>query len=151
MGLYLRNRVWWVSFRAGGQRFFVSTGEKEREVADSVAADIMLRGAKDVVPRSQRSARRARTQRERALSGISDGVGVVYAIAANGLVKFGYTKNTKRRIATLQTGSPVPLYVVAIRPGTRADERAAHARFAPHRVHGEWFRVSIDEARRWME
>lgn len=60
--------------------------------------------------------------------------------AAGGLVKIGVAADVKSRLATLQTGSPVPLRVLAVLPGGgQAAEAELHERFAHLRSHGEWF------------
>ncbi|WP_329103269.1 GIY-YIG nuclease family protein [Streptomyces sp. NBC_01439] len=69
----------------------------------------------------------------------------VYVIAMDGsqLVKIGYTAgNPVQRMAGLQTGLPVALSLLWHREGSRALESALHARFAEHRVRGEWFDLS---------
>jgi hypothetical protein len=65
---------------------------------------------------------------------------VIYFIrAANGAIKIGYSVNPVARLATMQTGSPVHLELVAVVTGTQRDEKALHAQFAEHRISGEWF------------
>ncbi len=58
-----------------------------------------------------------------------------------GRIKIGYCRRggLDKRIATLQTASPVPLTLLATVSGTREREAALHARFAECRAHGEWF------------
>lgn len=55
-------------------------------------------------------------------------------------IKIGFAKNPARRLRALQSGSPSPLNLLAIEPGTPADERRLHRRFSRHRGYGEWFR-----------
>jgi hypothetical protein len=58
-------------------------------------------------------------------------------------LKIGFTSsNPYARLATLQTGSPTELTVMAVRPGTMDDERRLHEEFAEERVRGEWFQMS---------
>lgn len=58
-------------------------------------------------------------------------------------VKIGYTGgNPHARLRALQTGSPTPLSMIAMHPGTARDERDLHAQFAASRNHGEWFNMS---------
>lgn len=68
---------------------------------------------------------------------------IVYFVqpVEGGLVKIGSTFDMKRRLAGLQTGSPVVLRVVAYAPGfgSRALEKYFHRHFATLRRHGEWF------------
>lgn len=55
-------------------------------------------------------------------------------------VKIGFTScEVQARRATLQTGSPFPLDILAYAPGTLADERRLHIRFSAYRGFGEWF------------
>lgn len=76
-----------------------------------------------------------------------DGVGWVYLIGSRGraseLAKIGHTDgDPEERCKKLQTGSPVPLRVLARFRGFQTCERAMHLRFKHLRVRGEWFRVS---------
>lgn len=54
-------------------------------------------------------------------------------------IKIGWTVNLKKRLATIQCGSPVPITVLCQISGKLDDERKYHTRFAEHRLHGEWF------------
>lgn len=62
----------------------------------------------------------------------------------SGSIKIGYSKNPAQRLATLQTGHSEPLHMRAMAPGSMAQERALHDRFAHLRVSGEWFRPGED-------
>lgn len=64
---------------------------------------------------------------------------VSYFVEALGLdsVKIGTSSNLRRRLSKLQTGSAVPLILLAT---TTVPERALHTRFAADRISGEWFR-----------
>ena len=44
------------------------------------------------------------------------------------------------RLASLQTGNPEKLEVLAVICGSLTMERAFHAVFAEHRLQGEWFK-----------
>lgn len=69
--------------------------------------------------------------------------GYVYFVGAEeGLIKIGFATKVKDRLASLQTGSPVRLMVLATRPGCITQETAYHQQFAAYRVHGEWFERS---------
>jgi hypothetical protein len=70
------------------------------------------------------------------------GVGTIYAIECDGLVKVGFTKaeNAERRCRALQTANGRPLRVVAEMRGTMEMEKGLHKVLAPFRVRGEWFR-----------
>ncbi|WP_186001595.1 GIY-YIG nuclease family protein [Streptomyces sp. IB201691-2A2] len=67
----------------------------------------------------------------------------VYLIGSpdSALVKIGWTDNPKRRLRNLQTGSPVPLHLLALFEfeGGSIVEAELHRRFADKRRHGEWF------------
>jgi len=54
-------------------------------------------------------------------------------------VKIGVARDVDARVAELQTGSPVPLHLIWKTRGGGVLERDLHARFAPYRIHGEWF------------
>jgi hypothetical protein len=69
--------------------------------------------------------------------------GFVYFIACEplGAVKIGYTGgNPYARMASLQTGCPSPLKMLAFVPASLDDERRLHDSFAPLGIQGEWFR-----------
>lgn len=63
----------------------------------------------------------------------------VYFIGCEQAIKIGVAKCVNKRFATLQTHSPSKLEVLAVIEGGRKEEREYHARFAAHRLHGEWF------------
>lgn len=54
-------------------------------------------------------------------------------------VKIGLAVDPVRRLACLQTGSPVALKLLWHTQGGPALEGALHKRFAKYRIHGEWF------------
>ncbi|WP_435191318.1 GIY-YIG nuclease family protein [Streptomyces sp. bgisy126] len=60
------------------------------------------------------------------------------------LVKIGWSDNPERRLRHLQTGSPVPLQLLALFEGGAVMEAALHRRFADKRRHGEWFDLGSD-------
>jgi hypothetical protein len=68
---------------------------------------------------------------------------MIYFIQADGVghIKIGFTDgdDAEIRLATLQTGSPVPLRLIGTRPGGLEEEKDFHRRFASARAHGEWF------------
>lgn len=68
--------------------------------------------------------------------------GLIYFLNAkeSQRVKIGFAVNLERRVKELQTGCPEKLTVLRTIPGTRADERNLHKRFAAYRLTGEWFR-----------
>lgn len=67
--------------------------------------------------------------------------GFVYFVGSQvaRMVKIGHAGNPLRRCLDLATGSPLPLRLYALQPGTVKDERALHRRFRPQRRYGEWF------------
>lgn len=70
----------------------------------------------------------------------------VYFIEAVGLnrVKIGIANDPRKRLATLQVGSPVELRLLSVLKVDLAPEweRDFHKRFAQHRLHGEWFELA---------
>lgn len=63
------------------------------------------------------------------------------------LVKIGHVKGDKdraaasKRLSQLQVGNPRQLQIVALRKGTREDERSIHWECSKHHHRGEWFRM----------
>lgn len=68
----------------------------------------------------------------------------VYFLAPieGGAIKIGCSYLPIERLRTMLCWSPVPLEILATAPGTQADERFLHSRFAADRIHSEWFRPS---------
>src|SRR4249919_1153673 len=69
-------------------------------------------------------------------------MGFIYYIACPTTfrVKIGFTRGSPNaRLKNLQTGSATPLTLIAVERGTIHDEAALHAKYAEHRLHGEWF------------
>lgn len=80
----------------------------------------------------------------------------VYAIGARDdhrrvlPIKIGQSINPEARCKSLQSGSPLPLSILALwRPVSGAHaasiEQSLHRRFSDKNVYGEWFFVTIDE------
>lgn len=69
--------------------------------------------------------------------------GFVYVIHATGTnrIKIGYSASPKDRLTQLQTGSPVPLQLLASWPGSVERERRVHRYLSQFRQTGEWFEV----------
>lgn len=68
--------------------------------------------------------------------------GFVYFVQAgdgHGAIKIGFASNVPARIATLQTGCPLDLRLLAAIPGTYQTEREIQTHFADVRLRGEWF------------
>lgn len=62
--------------------------------------------------------------------------GVVYYLRSGGYIKIGWTSNLEQRMRAY----PPDTVLLAVRPGTRADESATHRRFSHLTTHGrEWF------------
>lgn len=73
--------------------------------------------------------------------------GLIYYIgcAETFRLKIGYTSGPpEKRLKALRTGTPTPIYLMAIHPGTPEDERRLHRQFAVDRVRGEWFQMSAE-------
>lgn len=75
----------------------------------------------------------------------------VYLVAGPALVKIGKATDVSRRFTGLATGSPVSLKFIGW--VQTEDDRAArklegllHERFAALRAHGEWFRMTDEDA-----
>ena len=67
-------------------------------------------------------------------------VSLVYFIASDaGPIKIGKAISPERRLKELQTGHPAKLTILATCGGGREQEKRYHARFAAHRLSGEWF------------
>jgi hypothetical protein len=66
----------------------------------------------------------------------------VYFIQAghDGPIKIGFAVDPAERLAMLQTGNHVELFLAAAMPGGIDLEQELHARFAEGRIRGEWFR-----------
>lgn len=60
------------------------------------------------------------------------------------LVKIGWSSNPARRLADLQSGSPLALHLLGTFGGGAELEAALHGHFADHRVRGEWFDLGDD-------
>jgi phage terminase Nu1 subunit (DNA packaging protein) len=74
-------------------------------------------------------------------------LGCVYFLqgVTGGCIKIGFTMyDPRRRMADLQTGSPVVLRIIHTVDAPRSAERWAHARFSGSHSHGEWFRPTVD-------
>lgn len=72
----------------------------------------------------------------------------IYLITCDGYTKIGHTDGSpNERLRQLQTGSPHTHLLLGIAPGDIAHERALHAEFADCHIRGEWFELTIDQAR----
>jgi hypothetical protein len=70
---------------------------------------------------------------------------VIYFIhnQATGAIKIGYSKNAKKRLASLQTATPHQLVLLGTVQGGLEHEAALHERFAQYALQGEWFKGDI--------
>lgn len=77
------------------------------------------------------------------IRGAGWGVGYVYFVRCDvtDLVKVGWSKNPRRRLQQVQRMSPTSLRIVGMAKAMIEAERRLHAALAPHRDHGEWFRL----------
>lgn len=68
-------------------------------------------------------------------------IGMVYFVRDDvaGNIKIGTAMNPLKRIQQLQTGSSVPLRLIAMTTGGRKEEVAFHAMWKKRRLAGEWF------------
>ena len=83
--------------------------------------------------------RHQRAERRTPLKPKAEGSFVYFIGGDDGLIKIGRSRNPEARAAELQTGSPVPLRVLASVSGDSRLEAQYHRRFADFRVRGEWF------------
>ncbi len=67
--------------------------------------------------------------------------GVIYFIQAGhtGPVKIGWSASARVRLEVMQTAHWERLFLIHTVPGTTGDELDFQARFAEHRIRGEWF------------
>lgn len=70
--------------------------------------------------------------------------GSIYFVLApsSNRIKIGFSVNPAKRIEAILTGCPERLAVLGVIPGTIPEEHALHHRFAPARVHREWFNAT---------
>lgn len=66
----------------------------------------------------------------------------IYFVEAVGLnlIKIGYAMDPWQRFNVLLSAAPVPLKMLAMKPGGPVEETRLHQQFAAQRSHGEWFR-----------
>ncbi|WP_438278131.1 GIY-YIG nuclease family protein [Nitrobacter sp.] len=115
-------------------------------------AGIVLRGAegsryvttadaKKLFPLLQEEATRRRNQR-RPPKARNQKFNQVYFIRCGEFVKIGFTYDVLVRLETLQAATPYTLELLDSFAGGESDEKELHARFAEHRVRGEWFHLA---------
>jgi len=69
---------------------------------------------------------------------------LVYFIEGAGRIKIGVAQDPQSRLDALQTGSPVPLNILAVCEGGYERESELHQRFVSSRLYGEWFYASAE-------
>jgi hypothetical protein len=75
----------------------------------------------------------------------SVGASMIYFIGSDiGAIKIGRAIRPKVRLRQLQSGSPIPLMILATTPGGVDEEKAYHDRFRKQRIRGEWFERSAE-------
>lgn len=80
---------------------------------------------------------------------------IVAPVGKPGPCKVGISDNPDKRVASLSTGSPVPLRVAEVfsfssRDAAAAMEQRFHASYAAWRLNGEWFDIEFDDANYWL-
>lgn len=90
----------------------------------------------------------------------------IYIVEAeNGRVKIGRSRSPEQRIVCIRTHSPLMVRLIAVWEDTAGAEAALHDKFAPARLHCEWFMptrevlafvrerrgVGVDEIMSWDE
>lgn len=69
---------------------------------------------------------------------------------ARGPIKIGLAVDVGQRMRSLQTASPTLLELIGAIPGGLKLEKAIHRRLAEFRLHGEWFKPTL-EVRQWAQ
>ena len=72
------------------------------------------------------------------------GDGTIYFVQCHGLIKIGMTRSWHARLRKMGTDIPGEAIILHTEPGTFADEKDTHRRFAHLRERGEWFRADSD-------
>ena len=81
----------------------------------------------------------------------------IYLIGTNmnGPLKIGYSKNPEKRLKQLQTGHDEILYLFYKRPvdvlKPHILESHIHDANRHHKIHGEWYNLSVEEAKKEIE
>lgn len=74
----------------------------------------------------------------------------VYIVQIHSFVKIGFASNLYVRISNMQVDSPYPVTVIShyevAKELARRIEKYTHVGFAEHRVSGEWFAISPQDA-----
>lgn len=75
-------------------------------------------------------------------AGLPTGPPVYFVAGVAGYVKIGFTTDLRTRMVRIQVGHPEPVRLLAWMPGSLADERRYHVRFASLRAESEWFKLA---------
>ena len=68
---------------------------------------------------------------------------MIYFVRSGQYIKIGISEAPRRRIASMQTGNPEEIEVLAIIEGGAALEAELHRRFAAFHRRGEWFQDDV--------
>ncbi|HEY7154732.1 MAG TPA: GIY-YIG nuclease family protein [Gemmataceae bacterium] len=82
-----------------------------------------------------------RQRKPQAATGADTTGEVVYFLRGGDAIKIGYTTNLAARQRTLETGSAVPLELLASVAGDRREETRLHQEWWHLHIRGEWFRA----------
>ena len=129
-----------------GARYAVALANGERRTLWNIHEEISCilsaewwRGRK-TGERYQQELYVARVNEELRVAGEQRADPLVYFIqSATSEIKIGMAIDVQARLKGLQTAHPVKLELLAFTIGGREQEKAYHATFADHRLHGEWF------------
>jgi hypothetical protein len=123
-----------------GLRYAVAIIRNERR-----AMHLRWQDAEEFIRKTEQGAeqrielREIRRQMEEAERRTAQEQHVYFIGSASGPIKIGIAARPQERLSTLQTGHHEKLELLATCEGGQKQERAYHARFADHRLQGEWF------------
>jgi len=74
---------------------------------------------------------------------VSSGIGYVYLMSCNDLVKVGCASHPRQRLNAFQIGNPYKLEIIKEYPtrNPRKDEQRLHKRLSSYHVRGEWYKL----------
>lgn len=101
--------------------------------AKKLTAQVVLLTTKDPTPSTTRQAKKQAGQ-ARSEYGPKEKLGLVYFIRFADRIKIGYTTDLPTRMKTVPHDE-----ILALVPGTMADEKTLHRKFNSLRITGEWF------------
>lgn len=115
-----------------GMTGYVSPEASDR-MAERLAEDIVRRKDETIAYLRQWLAEERKPQRKREAPPLD---GTIYFLRIGGYVKIGWTSNLEKRMRQYMPDTQL----LAVKPGTRKDERQLHRKFAHLKTHGrEWF------------